>query len=360
MDRKWIIFILMIALTVIGCQNTGSEGDEEQNAIPVAVKEVARGTVRQTITFNGEVKAELEVKVFSKIPDRIERFYVDEGDRVAKDDPIARIVATAIEQTARQAEAQKNNIETEYARAQRLSQEDAMSQQQFDAIQTQVTQARAAYTSAQSRLDDATILSPISGIIGKRYYEAGDMASPAFPVVSVVQMNRVKIVFDATEEDLGKLAVGQSAEVRVRSYPDEVFRGHVSKISPILDPLTRMATIEVLVLNSDFRLKPGMFAEAEILTGVIENTLVVPRFSVIESTSLESDNGKDQVVKNYFVYMVNDSNRAEQRQLKVIYVNHTQLAVGSGIQVGEKLVISGQNNLRDGLPVLVSDEKEAE
>ena len=70
-----------------------------------------------------------------------------------------------------------------------------MSQQQFDAIQTQVTQARAAYTSAKSQLGDATILAPISGIIGKRYNEAGDMANPAMPLVSIVQMDRVKSAF---------------------------------------------------------------------------------------------------------------------------------------------------------------------
>jgi RND family efflux transporter MFP subunit len=339
--------ILMLAL-ITGCQQAAQDDEVK---VPVSVEAVSLGTVRQYLSYNGDIKAELEVNVFSKVPDRIEAYFVDEGDVVQAGSPIAKVMATTIEQAVLQAEAYKNNIEMEYSRAQRLFGENAMSQQQYDAIQTQMVQAQAALVSAKSQLTDATITAPISGIIGKRYFEAGDMASPGMPVASVVQMNNVKIEFDATESDLGRLAVGQKADVRVPSYSDQVFTGKVIKISPILDPMTRMATVEVLVPNRDHLLKPGMYAEVEITTGVLENVLVVPRFSVIESTSLESENGKEHVVRNYFVYVVNDSMKAEQRQLTVDYVNHSVIAVKDGIRVGEKLVISGQNNLRDGLSV---------
>jgi RND family efflux transporter MFP subunit len=186
------------------------------------------------------------------------------------------------------------------------------------------------------------------------------MASPAMPVASVVQMDYVKIQFDATEVDLGRLKTGQRADVTVRSYTNRTFTGKIVKISPILDPLTRMATVEVLVPNPDHHLMPGMYAEVEITTGVLDNIIVVPRDVVLESTSLINDNGKDRVVKNYFVYVVDDSSRAEQRQLNVDYVNHQNIAVRSGIVPGEHLVVSGQNNLRDGLPVQVVTSEEVQ
>jgi RND family efflux transporter MFP subunit len=344
---------LMLALALIaGCQKAAEDAEVK---VPVSVETVSLGTVRQYLGYNGDIKAELEVNVFSKIPDRIEAYFVDEGDAVQAGSTIAKVMATTIEQAVLQAEAYKNNVEMEYSRAQRLSKENAMSQQQYDAIQTQMVQAQASLVSAKSQLKDATITAPISGIIAKRYFEAGDMASPGMPVVSVVQMNNVKIEFDATESDLGRLAVGQKADVRVPSYSDQVFTGKVIKISPILDPMTRMATVEVLVPNRDHLLKPGMYAEVEITTGVLENAIVVPRHAVIESTSLESENGKEKVVRNYFVYVVNDSMKAEQRELTVDYVNHSVIAVKDGIRVGEKLVVSGQNNLRDGLSVAAAE-----
>lgn len=362
--------LILVALTawylVSGCGKSDSSDAEQKEKVPVEVSTVQLGKVVQSVKYRGDIAAEIEVKVFSKIPDRIEKYFVDEGDAVRKGDPIAQIVATTIEQGVKQAEAmlvaakaQESNLAVEFERAQRLYQEDALSKQQFEAIKTQyesvqaqVRQAEAALASAKSHFSDATVTAPISGIIGKRYYENGDMANPAIPLVMIVKTERVKIMFNVTEQDLGKLAVGQIAKINVKAFPDQVFEGKVQKISPILDPTTRMAEVEVLVDNQKGILKPGMYAEVEVITGVIDNVIVVPRFAVIENTSLEKVGGVDQVIKNYYVFVV-DSNLAHQKKLDVTYVNHNWLAVKSGISVGDKLVITGQNNLREGFPVLV-------
>jgi len=356
--KRYRFLILLSGILFIQCAQKGSN-ESETAAVPVKVLHAGLGDVKQSLAFQGDVRAEIEVKVFAKIPDRIVSFAVDEGDYVKKGDPVAEILATTIEQAVRQAEAYKNNMETEFARAQRLNQQDAMSQQQFDIIQTQVTQARAAFASTQSQLNEAKIVAPISGIIGKRYVEAGDMAAPAIPLVSIVKMDRVKIVFEATEENLGKLRVGQETEITVRSYPDTTFIGKVKKISPILDPVTRMAVIEVLIPNPDHLLKPGMFAEAKVTIGNLQDVLVIPRYAVVENTYLIQVEGKDQVVKNYFIFVVNDSDYVEQRKLSVDYVNHVQITVRDGVKLGERFVVSGMNNLRDGVPVLVTDGEEA-
>jgi RND family efflux transporter MFP subunit len=367
--KKLLIFTVLLSLGILfgsGCTRSDSSNSEAEEKIPVEVTTVQLGDVVQSLSYNGDIKAEYEVKVFSKIPDRIEKFFVDESDIVKKGAPIAKILATTIEQGVRQAEAiliaaqaQAANLRVEYDRALRLSKENAMSQQQFDAIKTQyesvqaqVEQAQAALASAKSQLNDALVTAPITGIIGKRYYDAGDMANPAAPLVTIVQMDRVKIEFDATEVDLGRLSVGQPAAITVKAYPDQLFTGKVDKISPVLDPTTRMAEVDVIVDNPDRKLMPGMYAQVEVTTGTISNVMVVPRYAAIENTTMESVNGDDQVVKNYFVFVV-DSNTAVQKKLDVSYVNHKSLAVKSGIKVGDQLVTEGQNNLRDGMPVSV-------
>ncbi|HQG46603.1 MAG TPA: efflux RND transporter periplasmic adaptor subunit, partial [bacterium] len=297
MQRRLVYALLLSAILLLwgaGCNNNKGKAEEVMR-VPVEVASVQKSRVVQSLNFNGDVEAEFEVKVFSKIPDRIEKYYVDEGDLVRQGAPIARIFAATIEQGVRQAEAglsaaraQEANVAVEYERAQRLFKENAMSKQQYDLVVTQYEAAKAALEQAQaglltarSTLADATITAPISGIIGKRYYEAGDMANPAMPVATVVQMERVKISIDATENDLGKIRLGQDAEIQVRSFEHESFSGKISKISPVLDPLTRMATVEVLVNNPERRLKPGMFARVRIVTGVIENTIAVPRYATV-------------------------------------------------------------------------------
>lgn len=363
-----VLGFLIIMGLFSACSKSEGENNESE-AVPVEVSVVKLGTVSQLLTYSGDIHAEYEVKVFSKISDRIEKFYVDEGDNIKKDQVIAHITATTIEQGVRQAEAalvaaraQETNLKVEYDRAKRLFSENAMSKQQYDGIQTQyeaakaqAEQAQAGLISVKSQLKDAELTAPISGIIGQRFYEEGDMASPGMPVVSIVQMEKVKIIFDATEEDLGKLDIGQEATIKVRSYIDQTFSGKVQKISPVLDPQTRMAKVEVLIDNPDYLLKPGMYAEVSVTTGLLSDVIVVPRYVSIESTTLEKVNGEDQVQKNYYVYIIKNGH-AKQKKLDIQYVNHKSIAVNGGVAIGDTLVIVGQNNLRDGLPVsIISD-----
>jgi cobalt-zinc-cadmium efflux system membrane fusion protein len=363
------LFILA-GIVMLGCDQGDSDSTENSGSIPVEVMKIELGNVIQSIFYNGDINAEFEVNVFSKIPDRIEKYYIDEGDYIRQGEAIAHIIATTIEQAVRQAEAgviaakaQEANLRVEYERAQRLNRENVMSQQQFDLIKTQyeatkaqLEQAEAALASSRSQLKDATVTAPITGIIGKKYFENGDMANMAIPLVKIVQMERLKIMFNAIEEDLGKLALGQQATIKVRSYPERKFMGKVVKISPILDPITRMAEIEVLLDNREHLLKPGMYAEVEVITGLLEKVIVVPRFATIESTTLENINGQDGVVKNYYVFIV-DNGIARQKKLEVSYINHINLAINSGIVVGDTLVVAGQNNLRDGIAVTVAKER---
>jgi RND family efflux transporter MFP subunit len=354
--------LLALAVFLAGC---GKSKKTDETKVPVQVAAVERGSVVQSISYTGEVEAENEVKVFAKVPDRIERYYVDIGSRVAAGAPVAKIYASTLEQAVLQAEAglaasksQEANMAAEFVRAERLYKENAMSQQQYDAIRTQSEAASAQYRQAEAGLasirdqfDETTVKAPISGVVGEKYYDVGDMANPAMPLVRIVQMERVKLVFQATEQDLGRLASGQEAEIRVKSYPDRVFKGRIRKVSPVLDPMTRMARVEVLAQNPGLALKPGMFAEVEIQTGVLKNALTVPRYAAIENTSMETEGGRDRVVKKYFVFTVNDSGKVQQRAIEVDYVNQVHIAVRSGLQAGDSIVVSGQNSLRDGMAV---------
>ncbi len=369
MKAKYIYIIAIIAVIALACQQSDVV-EEKINHVPVRVKQIELGQVTKSMRYSGDIVGEFSVNVFSKVPDRIQALYVDVGDRVKKGDLVAEIYAETIEQNVRQtraalaaAQAQAANAQLEYDRANRLYKENAMSKQQYDAIKTQyeaakasLEQAQAALKSAQSALKDSKITAPISGVIGERNYDEGDMANPAMPIFTIVQMDRVKIKFDATEKDLGQLALGQSAQISVESYTDEIFEGQITKISPVLDPLTRMATVEVLIDNKQKQLKPGMFANVKVITGVIDSIMVVPRYAAIEHTSMKREKGEDIITKTYNVFVAGNDSTALRRKLNVEYVNHRHIAVKSGIKVGEKLVVEGQNNLHDGTPIQIIGE----
>lgn len=365
--ERHLIYIIVTALAAVLIACSSKKDAAEGEKVPVEVATAQRRSVERTLAYDGDIKGEFEVQVFSRIPDRIEKFLVDVGDRVRQGALIARVRATAIEQSVLQAEAglvaarsQEANVRLEFERSQRLFQEKALSQQQLDAIKTQfeaVTaqreQAESMVKTAKSQLNDAQITAPISGVIATREYEDGDMASPARPLVTIVQMNRVKVAFDVAESDIGMLKTRQSAEVRVKSYPDRVFHGTVSEISPVLDPVTRMARVEVALDNRDQVLKPGMFARVEVSIGSLDSVIVIPRHATIESTSLAEDGRKKDVTKNFAVYVVK-GDRVELRKLGVAYVNHEYVALSSGVSEGEQFVTVGQAALRDSSLIVIT------
>ena len=256
------------------------------------------------------------------------------------------------------------NVQTEDQRAEQLLKQNAMSQQQFDGIKTQseatralVEQAVAAQVQAESQLADANVTAPISGVIGNRYYEQGDIASGPFPLVTVVQMSKVKVEVNAPEQDFGQLRPGQTAILRVLSYPDETFTGKINKISPVLDPISRMGKIEILVNNQDKRLKPGMFAEVQICVKTMENVLVVPKHAVIENTELKRINGQDVAVVNSHIFVENNG-IAYLRDIKISYTNSVVAVVSSGVAEDENIVTVGQQSLKDSAKVKVLNQGE--
>ena len=370
---KQVIYILFLLTAIvfinINCSGSGSNAEETEIKIPVEIMQVKRGAVTKELEYTGDILAEQEVKIFSKIPDRIISFEKDEGDYVAKREVIAKIEATTIEQAVVQAKAalisakaQLANLEAEFQRAKRLHKENAMSKQQFDAIATQyeatqalVEQSEAALIQAQSQLNDANITAPISGIIGVRNYEQGDMATGPLPLVTIVQMERVKVEIRVPEQDMGQLKVGLCASISVLSYPDEIFSGTINKISPVLDPLTRMGKIEILVDNSDKRLKPGMYAEVKICVNTLEDVLVIPKYAIIENTELKRINGEDIAVINSQVF-VTQQDVAYLRDIDIKYTNGTVAVISAGVTEGENIVVVGQQSLKDSAAIKIVSE----
>mgnify|MGYP006288852141 CR=1 FL=1 len=372
MKRGIILFLVvtLFGLSNMNCSGPETNAEEEVAKIPVEITKVTKGTVEKELTYTGDVKAEQEVKVFSKIPDRILGFEKDEGDYVEKGDVIARIEATKIKQAVVQAEAalasakaQLANLKSEYQRAERLKKEDVMSEQQFETIKTQyeatqaaVEQSRAALIQAKSQLNDATITAPISGVIGVRNYEQGDMASGPLPLVTIVQMKRVKVEINAPEQDLGQLKEDLCANIKVTSYPDETFVGRINKIRPVLDPITRMGKIEILVDNEDRRLKPGMFAEVTICINTLQDVIVVPKHAVIENTALKRVDGQDVAITKTHIFVV-ENDTAFLREVDVSYSNGSVSVVSDGLNVSENIVVIGQQSLKDSSSVKIIESQ---
>ncbi|RKY55592.1 MAG: hypothetical protein DRP89_02975, partial [Candidatus Neomarinimicrobiota bacterium] len=233
---------------------------------------------------------------------------------------------------------------------------------QFDAIKTQketakatVNQLIAGLTSAKEQLNDTYIKAPISGIVSMRNFNLGDQTSPQMPVFIIVKMNQVKININIVENQVGIIKEGQTAHVHVNSYPKKVFEGKVSKVYPTLNPMTRTALTEIIVDNEDLKLKPGMYANVEIVTDTHENVLLVPKYAIIENTNLEYLGGELRNTKinvDKYLFIIED-NIANKVKIKTGIENSDFIEVTEGLRENDKVVTMGQYQLSDSSKVYI-------
>ena len=207
--------------------------------------------------------------------------------------------------------------------------------------EAQAEQAEVALELAKIRLADCIIKAPISGIISKRFIDAGAMVGPTQPLVSIVDMDTVKLLTHVSDEDIDLVKLTQRVGVKVDTYLDRVFEVKEINISPVMDPLSRKIEVEIKISNPDYLMKPGMFPRIRLLVQR-DNTLLVPEEAVMERE------GEKQVfvVRDDIVHLQKISTGLERGEL---------VEVLSGLKEGEAVVISGQSNLEDGDKVVAKE-----
>ena len=214
---------------------------------------------------------------------------------------------------------------------------------EITAAETGLKQAQAALDMAGEMLSNATITAPIGGIVAKRFMDEGAMAAPAAPLFIIVDMDKVKAVVDVTEANLARVSLDDTADISVAALPGEKIKGQVAMVSPTVNPMSRTTAVEIVIDNPSHRLKPGMFANVTIPMDIHENAVVIPRSTVIE----------DRISHKNYVFVVNNDTSV-RREIEIGIARSDRVEVLSGVDAGEKMVVSGQRYLKDGERVKVA------
>jgi RND family efflux transporter MFP subunit len=335
----------------------------------VEMASASRAEVVDYIAVVGNLIGEATVDVVPRVAGRIDAVLVKLGDRVTKGQPVAKLEDRTIREQVNQVKANlqvnqatlvarqndakvaENNLErarTSFARG-LLSQaalEDADSR--YNSAVSQVTVAEAQLVSTQARLDelnitltDTTVLSPVTGYVGKRNLDPGAFAGANTAILSVVDLSTVRMVANLVEKDFKRVERGAAAEVEVDAFPGEKFTGSVSRVAPVFDPATRTATMEIEVPNPGARLKPGMYARVRLVTGRNVNALTVPRAAVVD---VEGKRG---------VYLV-EQDVAKFHEVQTGLVDTQRVEILSGLEEGARVVTTGSVAIRDGERIQVA------
>lgn len=201
-----------------------------------------------------------------------------------------------------------------------------------------VKKAEASLDLAKQRLNEATIKAPISGTIAQRYMDKGDYASLTKPFAKIVDIDVVKVIAKVSERDIGSIKIGQKAIIKPDAYQGQEFSGIVRKLSPIIDRESQTCEIEIEAQNPNQKLKPGMFARIELTVSESKIAPVIPNESIVkegdESFVFVAEN--DKAVKKSVIIGVSDGIKTE---------------IVSGLNAGEKIIITGLTNIRDGAAI---------
>ena len=352
-----------------GRQGGAPGGRGGRGQLTVELAPVVHADVNRELSVVGNLIGDQTVSVVPKTAGRLMDIAVKLGDRVNRGQRIAKIEDEEILEQVRQADAAfevakatirqreadlalaKTNVE----RSRNLFQRQLLPQQTLDdaeakyqSAQAALDLARAQNTQSQSRLDElritqqnTIITSPVNGFVARRAVDPGAFVSPNSPVVDVVDITRVRLVANIIEKDLKQIGVGDIARVEVDAFPGEDFMGRIARVSPVLDPATRTAPLEVEISNPQYRLKPGMYARVGIITESHRNALVVPTNAVVDVNGTRG------------VYL-SVNNLAAFHPVKIGIEGNARTEILDGVAVGDRVVTTGAAGLRNGDPIILA------
>jgi RND family efflux transporter MFP subunit len=334
---------LVVLLSGCGGQATQKQADAETAAVEAARKPLVRvGTavaerVVQTEDFSGTILPFTENNISPSLGLRIERILADVGDRVSQGQVLVELDRSSLLQS----QVQLENLKTDLQRYQTLYDAGGIARQALDQMRTQTEAAQVAY---DNLLVNTVLRSPVAGTVTARNYDPGDLYGSKGPILTVMQIDRVKVQVNISEAYFPQVKVGMPVELRLDVYPDEIFGGKVSLIHPAVDPATRTFTTEITIPNGDARLRPGMFSRVSLNFGEREQV-------VVSDVAVQKQAGTNE----RFGFVV-ENGTARRRTLSVGRQLGDRVVILSGIGAGESVVIAGGQKLLDGTEVDITQE----
>jgi RND family efflux transporter MFP subunit len=343
------IFLLTViaggALSSCKMQPTEAEiaaASPEIKIQPVKVMDLTYRETAITQNITSTIVAFEETYLSPALSGRIRSVKVDVNDHVNKGDLLVEMDRTQLDQT----QLQYQTLMTDLVRMDTLLKYGSVTQQSYDQMKAQVETTELIL----ENLKENTLLrAPYSGIITGKYYNDGELFSPApntpagkAALVSMIQVDPVRLMVNLSEKDLPLIKEGMTATITTDVYPGETFNGTVFRIHPTISAATRTFAVEVKVPNNKENLAPGMFARVTLKLGKKE-ALVVPAIAVLQQSGT-----------NERYVMLHEDGKARKVVIQIASRIDDQLEIASPeIKGGEQLIIAGQSHLENGAPVKV-------
>lgn len=344
-DRHLVLLALLAAPALAGCTvgdsdaKTFSAGakakeDRKEEAVPVEVAALSRGSIESVLRLSSHLEAEREVQVFAEAPRRVTRLLVEEGDAVAKGQLLLQLQDEEQRSAVAKAEIAVAEARRNFERTKDLHQQKLVTDELFNQAGYTLERNQIALDDARRELGYTQVRAPIAGMVTERKVNLGDHVTVNQQLFRIVDFDSIVARIYVPEKDLARLAKGQPARLRADSLGGERFKGVIDRLSPVVDPGT--GTIKVTVATPRQKgLRPGMYVEVELVTAVHDDALLVPKRALVY------DN--DQA----YVFRLKER-RVERIRVTPRLEDADNVEPDGGLSAGDELVVAGQAGLKDG------------
>ncbi|MFA5928485.1 MAG: efflux RND transporter periplasmic adaptor subunit [Candidatus Margulisiibacteriota bacterium] len=343
MKKTYLLYIglILAALILSGCGNGKKEEVKPSKITPVETMVISPKSLTTTLELTAGIKALQQVQVVAKANGDIKQVLFNLGDKVRKDQVIARIDDELYQSNHEQALSNYQLAESSLQRVQTLYAKSLVSLQELEGAKARAAGAKAGYTAAKLGLEYTEIKSPIDGVVAAKLIEAQNSIAAGMPVATIMDVSQVKLTAGATEFDIAKIHNGSKVKIAIDSVPGEVFWGTVTAKGISSSPLDSTYPVEITADNPQSKLSPGMLAKIFIDKETFPAAILLP-----QDVILEREDG------HCVFKLVGD--KAVLVKVTLGETVGDLVQVTEGLRAGDVVIIKGQQNVVDGEQVQVS------
>ncbi len=293
----------------------------------------------ELINSTGTLRPAEEVDLAFETSGKIVGINFTEGTRVKKGDLLAKINDRPLQAQLEKLLAQLKMSEAKEFRQRSLLDKDAISQESYDQVQTDVQSLRADINLIRARISETELRAPFDGIIGLRYLSEGSYATSSTKIAKLIKISPIKIEFSIPEKYASEIKIGYPITFTIDGS-DNVFNASVYAVDPKIDIVTRTIVLRALYPNINEELKSGRYAGITLQLSQIDNAVAIPTEALIP----EMDGEK------VFIYK---KGKAQSIRVNTGLRTESKIQIITGLKFGDTLITSGIMQLRQNLPILL-------
>lgn len=333
MSRKtwlwWGVLALLVLVAAIGWHQWPAR---------VEVDEARRGEAVEAVYATGAVEPSVQVPVAPRTGARLASWEVDEGAQVRKGQVLARLEAPDLERTVQEVGARERLARANLERTQRLVNEQFLSPAELDRTRVEWEAAQAGLRRAEAQRDYNVLIAPADGVVLRRDGERGQFIPAGQTLYTLACCAPLRVSAEVDEEDIARVRVGMPVVMRTDALPNQVFDGEVAEITPKGDPVTRSYRVRIRFKDpvaidalGKSGLRVGMTMDANLIISRSKDALLVPT----------------RALRGQQLWVM-DEGRVRSRGVVTGVKGTARTEVRTGLRVGEQVVISATDKLRDG------------